>query len=1120
LVLFGLLGRPALAQTSVCPGELIPVAQVISEQGHGSLVSPVRGTVAAQLNAHLCAGTVLRTEARSRMALRLQDSSTVLRVDQNTQVSVRAGTGSAEVVIELFEGAIHFLSRVPRALEIHTPYVNAGVKGTEFVLRVSPISGVPPTAQLRRAYMTLFEGSVGLDNSSGAMGLTAVAGEPMSAMAPAGGEPRPYHPVLVVDGREIRVQARDTVQWTLYYPPAFAGPSDAASAGLREAAELLSVGRVDEAKPILDRARANPPQSADALALLSVILVTQNANVEAEALARDAVARDPGATSPRIALSYALQAQAKLREARDVMLAAAAAHPNDALVWSRLAELHLALGYRDRALDAAEEARAAAERTGAAPEERARTLTILGFAALTGYDRDRAEAAFREAIALDSANPLPRLGLGLVKINRGDLVGGRREIEIAVVLDPGNSLMRSYLGKAYFEGNRDRIAEGQFDMAMGLDPADPTPWLYDAILKQATNRPVDALALLQGSIARNDNRAVYRSRLDLDEDLAARGTALAWSFEDLGFDQLALVEGTRSVDTDPADHSAHRFLSDTYAALPRHEIARASELLRSQLLQPVTINPVPPEIAENDLLIRNAPGPANPGFNEFTPLFQGDGAQAFGSGFVGNNDTYGDEAVVSGQYDRIALSAGQYHYQSDGFRANNDLKHDIYDAFAQVALTDELDVQFEYRHRETEHGDLRLNFDPENFSRVARRDIEQETFRGGAHYAPAPHSDFLFSLIYSDRDEMLSDEDQSVLIDESLENKGYDGQAQYIFRSRHLDLTAGGGASHIDVSDVNTLDFNALPPPARPCPPMVEDCTLVFPGGDPIDMYNLYGYANIAWPDDSLIWALGFSYDNVEQGQLDIDKLNPKAGLQWRVNDHITLRAAYIETVKRPLVVEQTLEPTQVAGFNQFFDDFNGTKATRYGGAVDVMFTDNLWGGVEYSRRELEKPSMGAAGDIIIEHQDEALLLAYLYWAIDSDWAARAEVRYEQFDRNDPFPEPLDRVTGIDTLSVPVAVSYFHPSGFFAEAGATYVHQSIDPSPLSTFADDEDDYVLVDAAVGYRLPKQLGVISLEVHNLFDEHFLYQDEDIQNAVTTAPLRYTPERTVLGRLTLTY
>ena len=66
----------------------------------------------------------------------------------------------------------------------------------------------------------------------------------------------------------------------------------------------------------------------------------------------------------------------------------------------------------------------------------------------------------------------------------------------------------------------------------------PTPWFYDAIRKQTANRPVEALQDLQKSIELNDNRAVYRSRLLLDEDLAARSASLGRIYSDLGFQQL------------------------------------------------------------------------------------------------------------------------------------------------------------------------------------------------------------------------------------------------------------------------------------------------------------------------------------------------------------------------------------------------------------------------------------------------------------------------------------------------------------------------------------------------------------------------------------------------------
>jgi tetratricopeptide (TPR) repeat protein len=234
---------------------------------------------------------------------------------------------------------------------------------------------------------------------------------------------------------------------------------------------------------------------------------------------------------------------------------------------ARLAELEQMFGELGASRDAAEQA------VPLAPEL-ARTQMVLGFAALTRIDIDEAKAAFERAIALDSANPLSRLGLGLAIIRSGRLEQGRTEIEIAAALDPNDSLIRSYLGKAYFEEKRDPLDAEQYAIAKQLDPNDPTPWLYDAIRLQTVNRPVDALRNIQRSIELNDNRAVYRSRLLLDEDLATRGASLARIYDDLGFERLGVLKATKSLSLDPANFSAHRFLADSYIPLRRHEISR------------------------------------------------------------------------------------------------------------------------------------------------------------------------------------------------------------------------------------------------------------------------------------------------------------------------------------------------------------------------------------------------------------------------------------------------------------------------------------------------------------------------------------------------------------------
>ena len=190
----------------------------------------------------------------------------------------------------------------------------------------------------------------------------------------------------------------------------------------------------------------------------------------------------------------------------------------------------------------------------------------------------------------------------------------------------------------------------------------PVP-LNDAIRMQTINRPVEALQDLQQSIELNDNRAIYRSSLKLDQDLAARSASLGRIYKDLGFEQRALVEGWKSVNADPSDYSGHRFLADSYSALPRHEIARVSELLQSQLLQPINIAPIQPQLAETNLFILSGAGPSDVAVNEFNPLFAGDGGGLQLNAVGGDNNTLGNDLVLSGIHGRFSYSIGQFHYE-------------------------------------------------------------------------------------------------------------------------------------------------------------------------------------------------------------------------------------------------------------------------------------------------------------------------------------------------------------------------------------------------------------------------------------------------------------------------
>src|SRR5205823_2348297 len=164
-----------------------------------------------------------------------------------------------------------------------------------------------------------------------------------------------------------------------------------------------------------------------------------------------------------------------------------------------------------------------------------------------------------------------------------------------------------------------------------------------------------------------------------------------------------------------------RLLSDVYSVLPRHEIARVSELLQSQLLQPINLTPIQPQLAESNLFILEGAGPANPSFNEFNPLFYRNRFAIQVNGVVGSNSTWGEQTVLSGIAGNLSYSVGQFHFQTDGFRANNDLEQNIYNVFVQASLWPGTSVQSEFRATHVDKGDLPLRFDPGNFSPTLRQ---------------------------------------------------------------------------------------------------------------------------------------------------------------------------------------------------------------------------------------------------------------------------------------------------------------------------------------------------------------------------------------------------------------
>jgi len=284
---------------------------------------------------------------------------------------------------------------------------------------------------------------------------------------------------------------------------------------------------------------------------------------------------------------------------------------------------------------------------------------------------------------------------------------------------------------------------------------------------------------------------------------------------------------------------------------------------------------------------------------------------------------------------------------------------------------------------------------------------------------------------------------------------------------------------YLESDDINTNVINL--PFAPPTLPTELD----------IRQSNVYLYNTFTLSNSTLL--IGASHDDVTQKNgIKQNQLNPKLGISWNIRPRILLRLAAFRTLRREFVQNQTLEPTQVAGFNQLFADQLGTEAWRYGLGLDYAVNTDLKIGIELSKRDITRTFINN-GSIEEEDQKKGSHRAYLYWTLGRHAALNVEYQFEDFDRNFiPGEENLNLPAALTTQRLPMAVHFFHGNGLYARLQTTYVDQKVtlvlSPSGTERL---QNNFWIADAALGYRLPKRRGLVELVARNLTNENFRYQ-----------------------------
>jgi len=1061
----------------------------------------------------LAAQDRIRTGPASRASL-LYSDQTLHRLNEKSEVEIVAPASGGSGILKILSGQSYFISRTPKDFgRVQTPTVTAAIKGTEFSVGV---------ADDGTTVITMIEGTVAASNEFGSV--TVTGGE--EAVTQPGKAPQ----------RRIIVRPRDAVQWSLYYPSVVGGAdaerlkgmgADGERLGL--AASDLSTGQVDAARALIEQSRAADPKNPVALALASVVALTNDRRDEARTLADQALAADASSPSALLAGSFVAQADFNLARAGQLAENAAALDPNSAEAEARVAELRLAQG--DHA-----GARKAADAAIRRQPDNARANTVLGFVHLVAYQTKEAAASFDRAVQADGGFPLAHAGRGIAQFRLGNLKGGREELQTAVMLDPAESLYRSYLGKSDYEVYRSKDAGKEYAAAKDLDPKDPTPWLYSAILLQTENRPVEALENLNGAIMRNDNRAVYRSRLLLDEDRAVRSTDLARIYTDLGFESLGLVSARLSADQSQSNYSSHLFLAGNYRALPGFASSFLSETLQARIYQPVGVNSVRRD-TQGGLV----------GLNEYTALFDRPRARGYVSGSYGMTDTdlnsyfpgnppcgpvpCVDLFAIDNSNNWSGDLAGTYHndrfsarveaqaYSDDGFRKNTDQSGTVYSAFLEGAVTARDTIQFNAIVGNRKNGDLPLRDVPLLIT-FEQFETDELNFGLGWHRAFSPGTDLVVSGIWNKTDQTGTLIDPATLAptpaSATATLSGPQLEAQFVRRVGRYGWIVGAGGFD------GTLEESSSVPAAST---------------SGTDLFgNAYGYVKVSGlgpvelvgglsvesvdapiglipPRDSKIIPTDVRYQNTQVSpKFGLTSTYPGAGL--------TLRAAVFSRLAPTIGRLQTLEPTQVSGFNQFYDDVGGTKSWNYGIGFDQQFLSKIFFGGSWTIRHLDVPeatclnpdpfsgcTLQQGTELAIRNSKGDLASAYFNVLIGKYVAGSINWDLDQRSFNTTQVSNTGLFQNyVKTERYHPQVRVFLPIGFFAAVGGTYRTQRVDetddltaPQPTTV---ERPKFWTMDAEVGWRLPNRLGFVTLAGTNLTDREFDFYQQSLQEQVIPA------------------
>lgn len=1054
-----------------------------------------------------------RTGSRSRASVRLSDLS-IMRIAERSEFEIQPlPDKEVEAEFSLFRGLMYLLNRDrPGKHRFITPTATAATRGTEFTLEVEDGTG--------RTTLTVLEGEAELSNTAGSVRIkpgeqgVATLGQPPTKTAV--------------------VEVFRAVQWCLYYPGILDQDELPLSPAERErllpslnfyrsgdllravsvfpveplptsdaekvyaAALLLAVGQAGPATAQLNTlsrrtsTNAVTHRLADALRLV-ISTVTEQATAATNSAAIDATSGlSPQLATELLAKSYADQANLRLDDALLSARLATRKSPEFAFAWARVAELEFGQGNIRRAMTAL-------DRSLALAPNNAQAIALKGFLLAARNEIRAALPYFDRSIELDGGLGNGWLGRGLCKIRLGDAEAGRFDLHVAATTEPRRAVLRSYLGKAFSNEGDHRHAEKELLLAKEIDAGDPTPWLYSALLLQQQNRINEGIRDLEHSRELNDNRALYRSRLLLDQDRAVSGANLANLYRDAGMTELSAREAGRAVNFDYASHSAHRFLADSFNALrdpsgfsQRYESAWFTEYLLANLLAPVGAGGLSQTVSEQ----------------EYSKLFERNQFGFASATAFATHGAWGQKAVQYGIWENSSYAVEGSYLRDDGWRENNDIERYVgtIEFKHQVAADDIFYLHAGYLKLES--GDISDSYDGQStFPRF--RGMEQQEpllILGYQHEWSERHK----TLVLASRADVTRSFDNPTAtslyfyhgiggpvasvaplrFNQVYRNQleSYSVEVQQIANCGNHIFILGGRlqTGHFDTDnhqsdgEIVTGSTSALSIPYSVSQSLRTDFA----------RQTLYAYDHFRlWP--TLLLSAGVTYDwlrkpdnfrlaPIAESQDSLDQLSPKAGFIFSPTTNTVLRGAWSKSLGGVSLDQSVrIEPSQIAGFNQSYRSLipdsvsgenDGAEMETWSAAIEQKLAKGTFlsisGEILSSQGEQNlgvvdftfpaSPStapfqIGQARQLLTYR--ERTLAVTLNQLVGDGWSLGLRYRLSKADFNSTYPqipETAAEVGGFqrdrDNESVlhqlQLSALYNHPSGFFGRGWGIWSVQS------------------------------------------------------------------------------